>query len=144
MVREADRRITDYANLFFPSIARFSIFIIFFWFGILKVLEASPASPLVLSLLAETLPFITPETFLICFGVLEMIIGIAFLVPRFERPAILLLFIHMVTTVLPLFILKSIAWQSAFVPTLEGQYIIKNLLFIALAIGIAANLRPRN
>jgi hypothetical protein len=32
--------------------------------------------------------------------------------------------------------------RQAFVPTLEGQYIIKNVAIIALAIGIAAQLRP--
>ena len=71
-----------------------------------------------------------------------MIIGICFLVPNLERLAIFLLIPHMVMTSLPLFLLPSIAWQTFFVPTLEGQYIIKNLVIIALAIGIAAQLKP--
>ncbi|MCC7436506.1 hypothetical protein IT402_01365, partial [Candidatus Nomurabacteria bacterium] len=53
-----------------------------------------------------------------------------------------LLLFHMVTTFLPLIFLPSIVWQSAFVPTLEGQYIIKNLVIIATAIGIVSHLHP--
>ena len=140
---EVDERIIGFTRQIFYPMARFAVFLPFFWFGILKVIGASPASPLVLALLAETLPFISPETFLICFGIFEMIIGLSFLIPHFERPAIALLIIHMVTTVMPLFILKAVTWQSTFVPTMEGQYIIKNILFIALAIGIAAHLHPR-
>jgi hypothetical protein len=43
---------------------------------------------------------------------------------------------------LPLFFLPEVSWQSAFVPTLTGQYIIKNVVIIALAMGIAAHLHP--
>src|SRR3989344_5087812 len=125
-----DEKIIHYMRRVFFPFARFAIFIIFFWFGILKVLGASPASPLVLSLLAETLPFITPETFLIYFGIFEIIIGISFTIPRFERFAIMLLLIHMVPTGLPLFMLTTITWKNTFAPTMEGQYIIKNILLL--------------
>jgi len=130
------------SKVFLPF-ARFSIFIIFFWFGLLKVIDASPASPMVLSLLDRTMPFMNSDAFLMYFGIFEMIIGITFLIPRFTRIAIALLVIHMTTTVMPLFLLKSLVWHSTFVPTLEGQYIIKNILFVALAIGIASHLHTR-
>ena len=55
---------------------------------------------------------------------------------------IFLLFPHIVMTALPLFFLTGVTWQTNFVPTLEGQYIIKNLLIIALAISLAARLTP--
>lgn len=76
------------------------------------------------------------------FGLFEMLIGLLFITPRAERLAIFLLAIHMFTTSLPLFILPTTTWAGFLVPTLEGQYIIKNLLIIALAIGVAANLKP--
>lgn len=121
--------------------ARFAIFLVYFWFGILKVFAESPANPLVAALLERTLPFMSFHTFIVLFGIFEMIIGIAFLASGLERLAILLLVIHLVTTVMPLFVLPAVTWQHAFVPTLEGQYIIKNILIIALAIVIAARLR---
>lgn len=123
-------------------LARISLFIIFFWFGFLKIIEQSPANPLVSDLLSRTLPFMSFETFIVLFGLFEMLIGILFIIPKLERVVIPLLFIHMITTVLPLFFLQQTSWSSFMVPTLEGQYIIKNAALIACAIGIAAHLRP--
>jgi len=123
-------------------VSRIAIFIVYFWFGLLKVLGLSPASPLVLSLLDRTMPFISPDAFLIWFGLFEVLIGIIFLIPKFARAAIALLVIHLITTVMPLFLLKSSLWTGMMVPTLEGQYIIKNVLIVALAIVVASNLTP--
>ena len=114
-------------------LSRLSLFTIFFWFGLLKVLGASPANPLVGDLLAKTLPFIGFDQFIIFFGLLEMIIGITFLIPKAEKLMLFLLIPHMATTFMPLVLLPSVTWQSFLTPTLEGQYIIKNLLIISLA-----------
>ncbi len=137
-----DRTIISTLKRVSPPLARVALFIVFFWFGILKVMGQSPANPLIAELLEQTLPGITFGTFIIFFGYFEMLIGILFLVPRAERVAIALLLPHMVTTVLPLILLPSITWIHPFVPTLEGQYIIKNVVIVALALGIAAHLRP--
>lgn len=130
-------------RIYFP-LARFAIFLVFFWFGFLKVIDASPASPMVLGLLHQTLPFMEPHAFLVCFGIFEMIIGITFLIPHLERLAIALLIPHLFSTTLPLFLMKNLTWSGFLVPTMEGQYIIKNILIIALAFGIAAHLRPKH
>jgi uncharacterized membrane protein YkgB len=122
--------------------ARISLFIVFFWFGVLKIIGTSPANPLVSGLLEQTLPFISFNTFIVVFAVYEMVIGIAFLIPRCERFALALLVLHMITTVVPLFLLTSVTWQGFLTPTLEGQYILKNLVIIALGIGVAAHLSP--
>ena len=122
--------------------ARTALFIVFFWFGWLKVIGLSPASALVQRLFEQTIPFMSFGTFIICFGLFECLIGILFLIKGAERIVIPLLFIHMITTAGPLVLLPSETWQLFFVPTLEGQYIIKNLVIIAAAIGIAAHLHP--
>ncbi len=121
---------------------RFALFVVFFWFGILKLIGTSPANPLVESLLNVTLPFMSWNTFIVLFAIYEMIIGIAFIIPRCERLAIAILIPHMLMTALPLFFLPAITWQGFLTPTLEGQYIIKNLVIIALAMGIATHLHP--
>lgn len=123
-------------------VARFSLFVVFFWFGLLKVIGMSPASSLVQQLFEQTIPFMSFSTFLILFGLFECLIGILFLIRGFERVVIPLLFIHMITTFGPLVLLPQVTWQAFMVPTLEGQYIIKNLVVIAAAIGIAAHLHP--
>jgi uncharacterized membrane protein YkgB len=121
--------------------ARFALFLIYFWFGALKVFSESPANPLVNSLLERTLPWMSFSTFIVLFGVFEMVIGITFLIPRLERLGVFLLAVHLITTVMPLFVLPAVTWTAPFTPTLEGQYIIKNVLIIALAIGVISNVR---
>lgn len=121
---------------------RFAIFVVFFWFGALKLVGTSPANPLVADLLEKTLPFMTFDVFITLFAIYEMVIGVVFLIPRLERLAIALLVPHMITTFMPLILLPTVAWQGFLTPTLEGQYIIKNLVIIATAMGIAAHLHP--
>lgn len=133
--------INFFRRIFVPS-ARIGLFIVFFWFGFLKVIGLSPASGVVERLFENTIPFMSFGTFLILFGVFECIIGILFLIKGLERVVIPLLFIHMITTFGPLVFLPGETWQSFMVPTLEGQYIIKNVVLIAAAIGIAAHLHP--
>jgi uncharacterized membrane protein YkgB len=124
-----------------PS-ARIGIFVVFFWFGILKVIGLSPASGVVQRLFEETIHFMSFNTFLGGFGLFECLIGILFLVKGLERIVIPLLLIHMVTTFGPLVFLPQETWQGFLTPTLEGQYIIKNLVIIACAVGIASHLHP--
>ena len=122
--------------------ARFGIFVVFFWFGILKVFGLSPASGLVQRLFETSIHFMPFATFLIAFGVFEMLIGVLFLIKGAERIVMPLLLIHMITTFGPLVLLPGETWRQFAVPTLEGQYIIKNLVIIAAAMGIAAHLHP--
>jgi len=124
-----------------PS-ARFGLFVIFFWFGLLKVLGESPASPLVQALFEKTINFMPFGMFLILFGLIEMVIGILFLMKGYERLVILLLFLHMITTFMPLIFVPGATWTGFLIPTLEGQYIIKNVALISAAISIAAHLHP--
>ncbi len=118
---------------------RISIFIVYFWFGILKVFSYSPANPLVEALLKHTLPFMTFDTFIVILGIFEMFIGVAFLIPKLEKVAFVALVLHLIVVIMPLFLLPEITWQKFLVPTLEGQYIIKNILIVAVAIGILSH-----
>lgn len=142
MIPKIDLYIISLLRKYSFPLARVSLFVVFFWFGVLKLAHTSPANPLVEALLSRTLPFLTFQQFIFWFGIYEMCIGIAFLVPKLERLAIALLIPHMVTTVLPLVFLPQITWQSFLTPTLEGQYIIKNCVIVALAFSLAARLQP--
>lgn len=123
---------------------RIALFIIFFWFGILKVFGLSPAGPLVMELFDVTfLQYIsTPEGFLIGFGVFEVLLGILALIPKLERITFLLLALHLITTVMPLWLLTDITWYAPFVPTLVGQYIMKNVALLALGLLLFARIKP--
>ncbi len=122
--------------------ARFALFVVYFWFGLLKVVGQSPASPMVKHLLSLTMPFIPFTTFIVLFGLFEMLIGILFIIPGLEKITLYVFAIHMFTTFLPLFIMSEI-WTRNYVPTLEGQYIIKNLALIGCALSILSRARPQ-
>ena len=139
---QIDIRIIHFFRKISIPMARLGLFVVFFYFGILKVVGYSPASPLVQSLFEQTIHFMPFSIFLVLFGVFEMVIGLLFLIKGYERIVIPLLLIHMVTTIMPLFLLSSMTWSLFLVPTLEGQYIIKNIVIIASAIGIAAHVHP--
>lgn len=121
-------------------LVRISFFIVYFYFGLLKVLGYSPAEVIVKELWSNTLAFIPFYNFLNFFGCYEMLIGIIFLIPGKERLALYLLIPHMITTFGPVVLLPKFIWKGFMVPSLAGQYIIKNLVIVALGIAVAANI----
>ncbi len=117
-------------------VARIALFVIYFWFGFLKIIGSSPAEPLVTALYNQTIPFIPFHFFFLGFALFECIIGLTFLFPKFTKISLVLFSLHMLTTLLPLIMLPAVIWKGMFIPSLEGQYIIKNIALIALAIQI--------
>jgi hypothetical protein len=82
------------------------------------------------------LPFGTPEFWLIVIGWWEVAIGVTFLFSKTTKIAIALLFLQMFGTFLPLVLLPEVTFQNGnvFTPSLEGQYIIKNVMIISAAL----------
>ncbi len=75
-----------------------------------------------------------------------MVIGISFLFRSTVRLAIALLALQMGGTLMPLFLLPEVTFQAGrvpFAPTMEGQYIIKNLMIISAALVVGGTLRRR-
>jgi uncharacterized membrane protein YkgB len=118
------------------SFSRFALFVVYVWFGALKLVNASPANPLVDALLQKTLPFISFGEFIVLLGIFEIAIGALLILPKMERAALALLVPHILVTLAPLFLLTSTTWTGFLSPTLEGQYIIKNILIVALGIDV--------
>jgi uncharacterized membrane protein YkgB len=141
-VERFDLRIIGFFRRSHLIIARLALFIIFFWFGFIKLIGVSPASPLAQALTAKTVGLEYFDILFAAIALLECLIGILFLFPKSVRFTLPLLFFHMVIVCGPLVLVPELTWQSAFVPTLEGQYIIKNLVVIAVAFGIAAHTEP--
>lgn len=139
-LEKLDALIIHRARAWALPFSRFALFVVYFWFGALKVFADSPANPLVNALLDKTMPGVAFAPFIVVFGVFEMIIGILFIIPHLERLGIFLLTIHFIAIFMPLFILPQITWQSFMTPTLEGQYIIKNILLIALALVVLGHM----
>lgn len=141
-IQTIDRKIQGRMRHMGGPAIRISLFIIFFWFGILKPLGFSAAEALVLKTVSW-MPLLLPEQWLSVIGWWEVIIGVCFLFQRTTRVAIALLFLQMTGTFMPLFILPEITFQPGgipFLPTLEGQYIIKNIIIISAALLIGGSL----
>jgi len=122
---------------------RYSLALVFIWFGILKPFRLSPAEPLVL-MTVDWMPVLEAPIWLAVIGWWEVAIGVFFLSPPTVRIAIALLALQMVGTFLPLVILPGVTFQSGrvpYAPTLEGQYIVKNLLIISAAMVVGGAVR---
>jgi uncharacterized membrane protein YkgB len=140
-IQTVDLTVIGYFRRWFLPAARLAIFVVYFWFGILKLFDLSPASPLASALVAKTIGLSHFHALFIILALFECLIGVLFLFPKATRIVIPLLLVHMIIVCSPLILVPHLAWSRAFVPTLEGQYIIKNLAIIALAIGIASQTR---
>lgn len=118
----------------FPAV-RISFAVIFFWFGILKPFGLSAATELLVATVVW-LPFGEPDTWLLVIGWWEVAIGITFLFRKTTKIAIALLLLQMVGTFMPLVFLPKVTFQNGnyLLPTLEGQYIIKNVMIISASL----------
>jgi uncharacterized membrane protein YkgB len=118
---------------------RFAIGVIFIWFGALKTVgELSPAYDLV----AATVYWLTPEIIVPLLGLWEIAIGLAFLFTPLTRVAIFLLALQMPGTFLPLVLLPEVCFTIFPVAlTIEGQYIVKNLVIIGSALVIGSRIQ---
>ena len=143
-----DRRIAGWMNVHGRVLLRIALGINFFWFGALKLFDgASPAQ----GLIADTVTWFDPAVFIPVLGIWEMLIGALLILGRYLRLAILLLFLQMPGTMLPLLVEPAACFSrypfdhplELFVLTLEGQYIVKNLVLISAALVVGGTVRYR-
>ena len=83
------------------------------------------------------MPLLDPPAWVDVIGWWEVAIGVTFLFRVTTRLAVALLAVQMVGTFMPLVILPEVTFQPGripYAPTMEGQYIIKNLLIISAAL----------
>ena len=123
---------------------RWSLGIVFFWFGFLKFFNGmSPAQELASRTISVlSLGKVPPSVSVPVLAAWECLIGLGLLSGRFQRTVLLLLFVQMSGTILPLFFFPhEVFLRIPYAPTLEGQYIIKNLVLISAAIVIGGTVR---
>ncbi len=141
-----DSAIRAWMRKFGLKALRISIGIIFFWFGILKFFPGmSPAYELAVNTISvTTFGYIPDSSIIIGLAIWEVAIGIGLLTGKLMRLTLLLLFLQMPGTFLPVFIFPELVFKSIpFVPTIEGQYIFKNLVLISAAIVLGGFLEKR-
>tara|TARA_Y100000996_G_scaffold132929_1_gene101030 strand:- start:1696 stop:2157 length:462 start_codon:yes stop_codon:yes gene_type:complete len=139
IIRDVDESISSMMNTYGIIFLRYSIGIIFIWFGILKPFGVSPAQDLV----ANTVYWFDNKLAFVKFlGWWEVAIGLTMCYKPMIRLSIFLLFVQMPGTFLPLILLPDICFTDfPFGLTLEGQYIVKNLIIISSGLVIGGTVR---
>jgi uncharacterized membrane protein YphA (DoxX/SURF4 family) len=123
---------------------RISLGIVFVWFGVLKFFPGvSPAQSLAgETMVALSFGVLTTGSAVLILAVWETLIGLGLLSGVFLRLTLLLLWVQMLGTLTPLFLYPEECFTRVpWAPTLEGQYIIKNLVLISAGLVIGATVR---
>lgn len=142
--RQIDNRITTWMARHGITLLRLSVGIVFFWFGVLKFFPNLSPAELLAARTIEALTFgiVQANVSLPVLAAWEVAIGLGLITGLFPRVVIALLLAQMAGTLTPLFLFPQETWtQFPIAPTLEGQYIIKNLVLISAALVIGATVR---
>jgi len=139
-----DARIAEWMARYSVVMARVALGVIFLWFGALKFFpglsDAAPLAGRTMSTL--TLGFVPSHVAVPILAIWECAIGLGFLTGLFTRATILLLVLQLPGTFVPLVLFPAETWkQWPYAPTLEGHYIIKNLVVIAAGLLVGATVR---
>jgi uncharacterized membrane protein YphA (DoxX/SURF4 family) len=139
-----DVHITNWMARHSIFLLRVSLGIVFFWFGFLKFFpDLSPAQGLATRTISVlTFGLIQPNVSIIVLAVWECVIGLGLIFGLFMRATLLLLFLQMLGTITPLVFFPQEAFTHfPYAPTLEGQYIIKNIVLISAGLVLGATVR---
>jgi uncharacterized membrane protein YkgB len=119
---------------------RISVGIVFLWFGLLKIFDVSPVSALV----ANTIYWFDPDVVVPALGAVEVFVGACLLAGRLMRFALPLLVLQMAGTFLVLVLLPEIAFRDGnpLLLTVEGEFVVKNLVLFSAALVIGSRLAP--
>src|SRR5262245_20543146 len=139
-----DKRLTGYMARYGVTLLRISVGIVFLWFGFLKFFPGlSPAAELATRTIGIlTFGLVSPRLALMLLAVWESVVGIGLIFGLYLRVTLLLLWLQMIGTITPLCLFPEEAFtRLPYAPSLEGQYIIKNLVLVSAGIVVGATVR---
>lgn len=146
-VKTFDRTFVEFMNRWGVTMLRASVGFVFLWFGALKFFPGmSSAEGLAVATITElTFGYLPNRTILLGLATLETLIGIGLITGVALRAVLFLLWLQMLGTFTPLFLFPSETFVAVpFVPTLEGQYIIKNVIIVAAGLVVGAGVGQRS
>jgi uncharacterized membrane protein YphA (DoxX/SURF4 family) len=141
---QLDRAITSWLARVGIVVLRLGLGLVFLWFGVLKFFPGlSPAQDLATRTIERvTLGWVGPDVSLPILAAWECLIGLGLLSGRFLRATLFLLAVQMLGAATPLLLFPAETFtQFPYAPTLEGQYIIKNVVLVGAAMVIGATVR---
>lgn len=139
-----DLRITRALARAGVPVLRIGLGVVFLWFGALKFFpDLSPAQELATKTIEQlTFGVVGPTVSLPVLAAWESLIGLGLISGRFLRATLFLLAVQMLGTLTPLILFPAETFsQFPIAPTLEGQYIIKNIVLIGAAMVVGATVR---
>lgn len=139
-----DARITSILSRYSIPVLRVSLGINFLWFGVLKFFPGlSPAQSLAARTIEKlTLGIVQPELSVLPLAVWETLIGLGLITGMFLRGTLFLLWVQMLGTMTPLVLFPGETFTAVpYAPTLEGQYIIKNMVLISAGLVVGSTVR---
>ena len=143
-LESVDRHVTHWMSNHGVTILRLALGIISRWFGFLKFFPgvSSEEGIATRTIAAISFGLVPPNVGRVLLASWECAIGIGLLTDKAMRLTLLLLFAQMIGALLPLAIFPAETFARApIVPTLQGQFIIKNFVLIAAAIVVGATVR---
>lgn len=133
-----DRRVADWMERWGHRIHRLTLGLIFLWFGSLKVMGHKSAT----TLIAHAVYFAPAEIMVPILGYWEAAIGLCLIVLPLARVGLLLLAIRLPGTLLALVLSADVCFvETPWVPSPEGQYLVKDLLLFGAAMVIGGTVR---
>jgi uncharacterized membrane protein YkgB len=139
-----DVRITAALARIGVPVLRIGLGVVFLWFGALKFFPgASPAETLAARTIEQLSGgLIGRGVSLPILATWESLIGIGLLAGKWMRATLFLLAVQMLGTLTPLVLFPGETFTSfPLVPSLEGQYIIKNVVLVGAAMVVGATVR---
>ena len=139
-----DEIITRWMARYGVLLLRLSLGIVFLWFGALKFFPGlSPAQELAGRTINQlSFGLLSAQSANLILAIWECLIGLGLITGFMMRVTLLLLFAQMIGTLTPIFLFPGeVFTRVPYAPTLEGQYIIKNLVLISAGIMIGATVR---
>jgi uncharacterized membrane protein YkgB len=135
-----DARVRGFLDRVGVPLLRISLGVVFLWFGLLKVFDVSPVSGLV----AKTIYWFDPDLVVPALGAIEVFVGTCLLAGRLMRVAIPLLVMQMAGTFLVLVLLPDVTFRDGnpLLLTVEGEFVVKNLVLFSAALVIGSRLAP--
>jgi len=142
-VLSIDDRFETFKDRYALGCLRYSLAMVFFWFGIIKPLGMTPATMLVRETLSATpllraaVPF---SIFISVLGWWEAVVGLGLLSRRTIHLAVGCMMVQMAATFVPLLVVPEVTFHSApLVPTTPGFYVIKNFVLLSGGLVVASS-----
>jgi len=137
-----DARIVSFLRRWSIPMLRVSLGVVFLWFGALKIFDVTPVADLV----SDTVYWVDPDWLVPVLGIAEVIVGIGLLTKVGLRAVLALFAAQMVGTFLVLVILPDVAFQNGniFKLTVEGEFVVKNLVLLSAGLVVGTQVRRRS